>query len=454
MEGSLEETSPTDTSAIAYLRNIHLSSDPLSGPSSFTIPDDYLPYRPRFNPVDLRALEYVDSYDHNLMCAICHCPFVIPVKLDCEHVFCQRCVDQAMSHQDRNSRSCPSCRRRIDQSSITSVPKILDRILDELLVKCPQNSEGCLEEVPRCRVQDHVLKYCPFSQVDCPSEDCRQTLRRKDTEGNRCLHYQVECKDCKQPIMKKDLETHCTLECEVGRTSCPDCKEQVLVRDVTSHIDRCPDASFPCTAATYGCNFIARRTFLDGHLKSCPLAKLMPFLKTQNERLEAHETALKHLRHKNSILETSFSSIQDTLSPSINLIDTSLNEAKPSDTGPFDSTAHHLLCLHESLREEVSRVSAAVSEFDAKASMMVMNERLRAKEDLAHTDAAIGGMRMQLHWLMSARLQNQQRVATISTQSSGENLAICNPSASVGRSDGSTMPVRRLSDSTRQETKL
>ena len=425
-------------------------------PSSgcYSIPNGCLPQRLRFHPVDFRSLEYVGSYDHNLMCAICHCPFVFPVKLDCEHVFCQRCVNQAMRHQDRELRSCPSCRRKIDESSITPVPKILEYILDDLLVKCPLWSDGCLEQMPRCRVQDHILKYCDYFEVGCPCENCFLTIQRKDLDSVQCLHYMVKCEDCEQSIMKRDLESHRTLKCEVGRTACPDCKDQVPVRDLEAHIEYCPDAMFPCSAARYGCDFIARRASLDKHLEDCALVKLMPFLKKQNDRLEAHEAALNHLRHKNSILETSFSTIQDTLNPPVNLVDASSSSATTADPGPFDSTAHHLLCLHESLREEVSRVSAAVSEVDAKASMMIMNESLRVKDDFAHTNAAIGGMRMQLHWLTSARLQNQQRAAMVRTQSSGEELGVSPSPTASNSGEGSSMPIRRLSDSTRQETKL
>ena len=78
-------------------------------------------------PVDLRGLEYVDEFDHNLLCAICHSAFVLPVKLDCEHVFCQECINQALSHSD----NCPTCRRQISGRPMgVAVPKIIDRILD------------------------------------------------------------------------------------------------------------------------------------------------------------------------------------------------------------------------------------------------------------------------------------------------------------------------------------
>ncbi|KAL6719260.1 hypothetical protein ACLMJK_003497 [Lecanora helva] len=179
----------------------------------------------------------------------------------------------------------------------------------------------------------------------------------------------------------------------------------------------------------------------------------MPFLKTQDDRLEAQEAALKHLRHKNSIMETSVLGIMETLESSSNLFNESQSVLSASTEATPASTAQHLLCLHESLRQEVSRVSNAISEVDTKASMMVMNESLRVKEDFARNNAAIGGMRMQLHWLMAAKLQEQQRVATVRARASEDGLGMGTSSAAADELR-SHAGIRRLSDSTRQETKL
>ena len=410
------------------------------------------------HPVDLRALEYVDSYDHNLMCAICHSPFVRPVTLECEHVFCQRCISETMFHQGQDLRTdsatCPSCRRKLHHPATTPVTKILNHILDELRVNCPYRSAGCQEIKHRGQIQDHVDKYCDYVEVECPLENCLLTVQRKDTREQRCLHGLVRCGDCRMSFLEKELESHRERHCEAGRVPCPDCKTQICRRDLAGHAEICPEAVFPCGAAQYGCDFSAKAETLLEHVNTCPLVKLVPFLKMQNERLEAHEAALKHLRHKNSILETSFSTIQETLNPSNNLIDLPSSSTTGSDTGPFDSTAHHLLSLHESLREEVNRVSAAVEQLDAKASMMIMNANLTIKEDLSHTNAAITGMRMQLHWLISARLQNQQRVGVVGTQRSGEGLGSTSGNNTAGPSGSVELPVRRLSDSNRQDPKL
>ncbi len=408
------------------------------------------PQKPKTDPIDVRSLEYVGSFDHNLMCAICHCPFVLPVKLDCDHYFCQSCVYRAMTHQSVDSRCCPTCRRKTNRTSMP-VPKIIDHILDELKVRCPFYSLGCTEELTRGSVQNHVDRYCAYSEVECPSKDCLLTIERKDLRANRCFHHVIRCQDCRHSFLERDIEYHRTVKCTLRKVQCPACQTKVPRINLEKHIDHCPEAIFPCTAVSYGCDFISKRTNLDRHIATCALAKLVPFLKVQNERLEAHETALKHLQHKNSILETSFASIQDTLGPPGSLVNAPSVSGDGSDTAPYDSTAHHLLCLHESLREEVGRVSAAVSDLDARASMMVINESLRIKEDLTHTNAAIGGMRMQLHWLMNARLQNQQTVPVERTPTAGEAI-VAGPS--TGASGLGSIPARRLSDSTRQETKL
>lgn len=446
---------PSSTLSMSESRRANYGDDTMSPSlsSSSLLSDAGLPQKPKTDPIDLRALEYIGSIDHNLLCAICHCPFVLPVKLDCDHYFCQTCLDQAMIHQPRLIRCCPTCRRKTSGASMP-VARIIHHILDELKVRCPLYSLGCTDEMTRGSVQNHVDRYCAYSEVECPSEDCLLTIERKDLGANRCFHHIILCQDCKRVFRERDLEYHRTRQCTLRKVQCPDCQTDVSRINLEKHIDHCPEAIFPCPAAAYGCNFISKRINLDRHLTVCPLAKLVPFLKRQNERLEAHEAALKHLQHKNSILETSFASIQESLGPSRSLINAPSVSGDGANGAPFDSTAHHLLCLHESLRDEVGRVSAAVSDLDAKASMMIMNESLRSKEDLTRTNAAIGGMRMQVHWLISARLQNQQRVAMVRIPSA-EAAPAAGPSTSAsGPLGAGNMPLRRLSDSARQETKL
>ena len=416
--------------------------------------------------LDLRALEYLEPYDHNLMCAICHCPFVAPVRLDCDHVFCKDCVDKALLQQTRHTRCCPTCRKPTTISSAISMPRLLDRILDELVVKCPLYGEGCLETMTRGSVKDHTTIYCSYKEIQCPSEGCCLPIRRKDVDKARCRHRIISCKDCKSYCMEKDLDNHLTT-CPLAKANCPDCSKMLLRSELQSHIETCPQAKLTCLAAPYGCDFSSRKSLLEEHTKTCALSKVAPFLAQQAKTLELHSASLTHLRHRNALLESSLFTIQSTLSsnpatPLINGVSSppALPEASSSspEIAPFDSTAAHLLSLHESLRLEVDRVSAAVAELDAKATLMIMNETLRVKEDVAHTNAAIGSMRCQMHWLMSARLQGQQRAAMVSkVQARGEGAgasASTTNASSIAEGLRLEMPVRRLSNEGRQETKL
>ena len=412
------------------------------------------------NSVDPKALAYVDSVDHNLICPICYCPFDAPRKLPCDHYFCKKCIVQSLESQPSDAQSCPACRFRVSRSDLTLAPKIIENMLTDLKVKCPLQKEGCEVEMNRGSAQDHLDRYCAFSEVKCPLESCKLFVQRKDAEKQRCLHRVTSCRDCNISLMELDIEAHQNKYCSNRMTFCPDCEKEIKRIDLEAHIETCPEAIFPCPARTYGCEFIGRRAALDVHTPMCTLSKLAPFLKTQGGMLEAHEAALKHLQNKNSVLETSFQTIQETLSPNNTLVDSPSSTTPTSAGGPFDSTAHHLLSLHESLREEVSRVSATVSELDAKASMMVMNESLRIKDELTHMNAAIGGMRHQVHWLVSGRLQNEQRMAMVRTQASNNSAVAASSAGSPSRAAttnsgaGPGQPIRRLSDTTRQETKL
>lgn len=398
--------------------------------------------------VDAKALNYVENLDHNLLCPICYCPFESPRRLPCEHYFCKACLVQSFEVQEEGSRSCPACRTKVNRTDVAKAPKIVSRILDDLKVKCPRSSDGCGVEMPRSTAQDHLDRYCAFAEVRCPVTSCKLPVVRKDAKVGRCLHQVIFCKNCNMSLMEMDAEAHNQNYCSNRMTSCPNCKQEIRCLDLEAHTIACPDSLWPCPAFVYGCEYMGERNQVDQHKSTCALAKLAPFLKRQAETLETHEAALKHLRDKNSILEDSFQAIQETLTSETNLVESNTPNQPTAAGGPFDSTTHHLLSLYESLREEVSRVPAMVSELDAKSSMMLVNENLRLREDLSHTNSAINGMRLQLQWLVSARLQNQQRMAM------GRTLGAPNDRNSPDRSVGLVQPMRRVSDFTRQETKL
>lgn len=231
------------------------------------------------------------------------------------------------------------------------------------------------------------------------------------------------------------------------------------------------------------------------HELACAMAIMAPHFREQQARLERHEARMEPLSRKIGILEDGFANINNMLYPA-NADDASFpvadhlgpNEATADfrlppasfthgtagadhnpNQPPFDSQVHHLLTLHENLREEVTRIAQMLTEVEGRTNMMIINESQRNKDEMLHTNAAINNMRMQLHWLMSATLH--QRTSSASASSSRPSAstsqgttgpgatgrsATQGPTGSARPGPSATLnaPYRRLSDSNRQDTKL
>lgn len=355
---------------------------------------------------DIFSLEYVGEVDENLMCPICHSPFVSPISLPCQHIFCRSCLLRAFDHQQDN-KTCPSCRTPTDFLSIIDVPKVIHRILEETRVKCPLSSKGCTENIPRGSVQTHLDRYCGYEETFCPSDECDKLVPRRLAKGD-CLHKLISCQDCFEEVSLLEMSIHQEKYCVVASTNCPHCSFSFLKQAYNDHARMCSERLLPCSAAEFGCEFIGKQESKEAHIASCPLARLAPIIRMQHSRLLDHAVALKNLQRKASLQEEFLNTVKDALA-SFPQADIGVQES-PSDSMnsvrlPFDSPSSHLLSLHETLREEVTRVSAAVSDLDVKTDTTFLNSSLRAKEEAAHRDAIIAQLRVQVQWLVSSRLQ-------------------------------------------------
>ncbi|KXL46465.1 hypothetical protein M433DRAFT_65638 [Acidomyces richmondensis BFW] len=420
-------------------------------------------------PVDLRMLEYVEPYDENLMCAICRCPFVDPVVLtECDHCFCRDCIRQTWTstYTPLGPRGdCPTCRTPAKLGPRSGISKILTNILDDLLVRCPKCEDGCKTVVKRGEVQDHVNIYCGFANVECPAENCELPVRRKDIVHG-CLHYGVSCIDCHQSMQKASLERHWKVECPDRKVSCALCQESVFYRELEKHAtETCPAISIPCVGQSIGCTVRTKRAQVDEHAKNCVLAMLAPVLKAQAQRLNEQEAAQKLMSRKLEVLETGFRTMQQILYPPPDDPDLSSgNESRiplldypgraistdfdmaspfppPAANGPYVSPLHHLLSMHESLRDEMSRISSALQELDGRHSMQSLNENLRTREEISYLGAQVAGLSRQVHWLTSAQLQRQSRAPT----PGGTSSAVAGPSDIAGAGSGVEAAVHAVS---------
>lgn len=266
--------------------------------------------------------------------------------------------------------------------------------------------------------------------------------------------------------MEQDYEEHDQELCPNLETTCVDCGAILLQAELKKHIETCLEAVGPCAASKYGCPVKVRRADIATHEQVCPLVAIGPYLEAQTTRLNSLELTTRHLQQRNEIYEDGLASIRSSLNESSRASDSnrqggqSTNNTEDSTDSTSNATTY-LLSVHESLREEVNQMSHALTDLDARASMTIMNECMRIKEDMAHTNAALSSVRMQVQWLMNPRLHNGARSGGVrGNTNTSENEATRSPSTSTagpsqaaGSSVGPLRP-RRPSDTGREGTKL
>lgn len=119
--------------------------------------------------------------------------------------------------------------------------------------------------------------------------------------------------------------------------------------------------------------------------------------------------------------------------------------------GPYTSPLHHLLSMHENLREEMTRISTALQELDGRHSMQILNENLRNREEIAYLGGQVAGMNRQVHWLTSTQLQRQQGGSSPRAPSASANVGrrelsdAAEPRATAGGSGGVQVAVNAMS---------
>ncbi|SMY27891.1 unnamed protein product [Zymoseptoria tritici ST99CH_1A5] len=222
-----------------------------------------------------------------------------------------------------------------------------------------------------------------------------------------------------------------------------------------------------CPGASIGCTVQSKREQVEVHAESCIFAKLAPVLAAQAEKIGSQEAAQRQMSRKLEVLENGFFSMQSILYPRLDDPDRSSADSTsipmlyrtssegeeavftpqpdlttwrddrtyrrrndsttsmpgdhifttdfdlaspfppPAADSPYASPLHHLLSMHEALREEMSRLSTSLQELEGRTQMQSLNENLRTREEITYVGAQVAGLARQVHWLTSAQLQRQ-----------------------------------------------
>lgn len=400
------------------------------------------PSEPTFPMVDLKALDYEDEVDENLICPICRLPLVSPIITNCDHVFCQKCIIQAHSINP----VCPIDRLPLKLADETqSAPKIVHNQLDNLRVRCPNASRDCSLVVARSLVENHVARYCDKTLVSCPHPSCQKMVARKDS-GKGCLHYDVKCEYCDSFYEKAGLEQHQDNQCTNRKIICGLCQTEYVRHKQDEHEKECPEAQISCKFVSFGCHTLTRRKHLNEHLKLCEYRVVGPV----GERLGELVAEVKLLREKDELKERRIKFLENKgfSMPAANLseglADINLSETTSTgDPAPYESRDQYFLSLFETMESKVERLSSALNEAEGRHSVVLHNEMLSLNEQLTEIRSTLGVLGMHVRWLMNFRLQERGRVGTSSPNISGSL------SGNQENNNGPA-PSRRLSDTLRE----
>jgi hypothetical protein len=156
-----------------------------------------------------------------------------------------------------------------------------------------------------------------------------------------------------------------------------------------------------------------------------------------NEKNQAQDRRIKFLESgaKDSYRHLDCSEMPNHSSP---------NMPESASAEPLDSTNEYLLSLIEAQETRISQLSAAMTELEAKQTMMLFNETIPIKNELTDMRSSQQVVSMHVRWLLNFRRQeNQRRFGT------GGGAPGPNGGSDSGASGGEGPIPRRLSDSMR-----
>ncbi|EIW82863.1 hypothetical protein CONPUDRAFT_151921 [Coniophora puteana RWD-64-598 SS2] len=268
-----------------------------------------------------QVMNYVDTPNSNLMCCICHAPFIDPTTTKaCMHTFCRDCIVEAVKHAPQ----CPIDRFPLSPDDLVPANPIVKHLVDELIVECSQRELGCEHTCQRQLLASHLKDGCQYVTVTCSKEGCEEIILRKDIDKHAedCGRRMTQCDGCGVTVRVGELDVRihtssCIIantgtvtqkhndECPCKTFTCPNCLSELPRSESRTHESTsCPDALVSCEHASFGCAWTGtRRTLADVHRPSCAYESIKGFLMHSAERQGALAAENALLRERVSALD-------------------------------------------------------------------------------------------------------------------------------------------------------
>ncbi|KAJ4482130.1 hypothetical protein J3R30DRAFT_3456588 [Lentinula aciculospora] len=243
---------------------------------------------------------YVEAPNQNLVCCICRMPFVDPcTNQACSHTFCRDCIIQSLAH----SPQCPIDRSTLRIEDIHPADPIIRSLVDELAVKCSNESAGCLHTCQRQLLDAHIKTDCPYALVPCSAHACAEEVFRKDKDGHICAHTSVTCEECEKSIKYNELEAHRS-RCPKRFFQCEDCEIEQPCSSRATHTSSCYAVTVKCSHEHHGCPWEGRRKDLPAHTTTCSYESIKGFFAIQDARNATLDNQNMLLKQKIDTLES------------------------------------------------------------------------------------------------------------------------------------------------------
>ncbi|CAF3435405.1 unnamed protein product, partial [Rotaria socialis] len=136
--------------------------------------------------------EYIDkeSIGSDLICLLCHNPFIDPTVTQCGDTYCRQCIEKYM----RNGSHCPSqsCNQLLSTDHLIPPSHNFISILDKLKVRCQLCEKT---NINRGTFDEHIKTSCPECILDCPGKNigCQWFGSRNehDEHTKTCLYEKL-----------------------------------------------------------------------------------------------------------------------------------------------------------------------------------------------------------------------------------------------------------------------
>ena len=348
---------------------------------------------PRVNPaeveIDYDALKYTAPPAASLHCPICKNVLLSPVETTCHHVFCQRCIARAL----RDKRECPADRTPLPNGvgDLTPCSRLLLHLIDELDVDCP--SLGCERQLPRGLLPYHLAGECEYYGVACVDETChKKVARHAATQTDTCPHVLEQCEHCGDEVEVGHRTTHLD-ECRELSHQCEHCGVELSSDDIRGHRLTCEEADVRCRGADIGCDWSGRRLLEEDHARDCPIAKMAPYLRTQQKQQE-------EARLRTTAMQEVLYSINPFVKPAVAATTTTGEESVLEISTEYSRDRAYLFSMLEHHAEALDHVHQSLASLEHRLVGQAQHESARHRDEMHFVRGAIGNMRGQMHGIV------------------------------------------------------